>query len=121
MLVAANLPPQNLGILPVVLAVAGSAALLADWLVGRRIEEQYQEWKAQLPQPIPPPPPAAPQTEAEMRTWTPEQMYAAYGPLWEAWKPAAIPTSAATEQPNWLLWAALAAAAAAGVIFVLKG
>lgn len=120
MLVTASPQPQNLGALPVVIAIAGSAALLADWLIGRRIEEEYQAWKEQVPQPIPPPPPAAPQTEAEMRTWTPEKMSAAYGPLWEAWKPTAIPTSPATEEPNWLLWAALGAAAAAGAILLLK-
>lgn len=35
---------------------------------------------------IPPPPPAAPQTEEELRSWTPEQIYQAQHGEWEEWK-----------------------------------
>jgi len=35
---------------------------------------------------IAPPPPAAPQTEAEMLAWTPDDVYTAQQARWEAWK-----------------------------------
>lgn len=49
-----------------------------------------------IPMPAAPPAPPAPQNEAELSTWTPAAMEAAYGPAWEQWarsQSAAIATA----------------------------
>jgi len=76
---------QQLGAIPLIL-IAGSAVAAAiggAWLWSR--EREYQEWKRNVPRPNPPPPPPAPQTEREMRTWNPEQMYERERQLWRQW------------------------------------
>lgn len=102
-----------LALIPIAAGAAGTAVLgyefgLFDW-----IESKLRD--VGLNDPVPPPAPAAPQTRAEMTSWTPELMEKRNVEAWKKWRVTAIPGPSADATP-WLTYAALAAG---GVMLLL--
>lgn len=113
----------ELGILPAVLVLAWGAigGYLAKTANDRMLD--YSNWEGAVQPASAPPAPAAPQTAAEMRTWTPADMTAATTTARAEWAKEAIPETprpagAATSDP--LLWAALGLGAVS-LFLIAKG
>lgn len=114
---------SQLGILPLLpLFAAGAGAVAAGFgLYKAKQVSDYEAWKKTVPAPKSAPPPAAPRTQEEMRTWSPDQQRQADTTAWEAWRKTALDQYKVTGQDDDLLVVAASAAVLAGLYLAFGG
>lgn len=123
-------PRGQLGAVPVAvpLIVGGIAALAtADWdPLLQRLGLKQAPALTPTPQPLQPPP--APITPEALKAWTPTMLYESIAQRSEAQRETAaqipqtapsLPAAATSAGPGWMVWIALALAAAAFILIIL--